>query len=142
MALLHTWRVTSSAPNQTFWDRLEEASADVGLPSGLSDIARELDIWPSAVQKWRDGINFPAKKNLIVLAKNRGVNLEWLETGRGPKQAEGAMDAATRELLSIWNKLPQDAQERLLHAARYEKTVTAPNDPPAKAGTPPSRTSL
>jgi hypothetical protein len=78
MPLLHTWGVKESAPSQTFWDRLEEASNDVGLPSGLSDIARELDIWPSAVQKWRDGINFPAKKNLIVLAKNRGVNLEWL----------------------------------------------------------------
>lgn len=108
---------------QTFWDRLEEASEDVGLPYGLSDIARELDLWPSAVQKWRDGVNYPGQKNLITLAMHRGVNTEWLKTGRGPKFAEGSMDAETRELLQIWTKLPVEAQERLLRAARYEKTV-------------------
>lgn len=125
--LVQNWCVTSGTNNQTFWDRLEEASRDVGLPCGLSDIGRELDIWPSAVQKWRDDVNFPAKKNLITLAQNRGVNVEWLETGRGPKLAEGAMDAATRELLSIWTKLSQDAQDRLLNAARYERTANPGN---------------
>jgi hypothetical protein len=36
------------------------------------------------------------------------------------------MDAATRELLSIWTKLPADAQQRLLIAAQYEKKVLRP----------------
>lgn len=123
--MLQTLRV-HKAPTQTFWDRLEEASRDVGLPSGLSDIGRELDVWPSAVQKWRDGTSLPAQKNLIKLAQTRGVNVEWLLTGRGPKLSENAMDASTRELLSIWTKLPKDAQERLLRAAQYEKAVTPP----------------
>lgn len=111
-----TFRVPKDTPT-TFWDRLEESSSDVGLPCGLSDIGRELDLWPSAVQKWRDDVALPAKKNILTLAKNRGVNVEWLWTGRGPKLAESGMDAATRELLSIWNTLLPDAQERQIGRA-------------------------
>lgn len=118
-----TARVLENA-HETFWERLEEASRDVGLPCGLSDIGRELDIWPSAVQKWRDGLNYPGQSNLITLALSRGVNTEWLKTGRGPKQAESAMDANTREFLRIWTSLSIEAQQRLLGAARYEKAVT------------------
>ena len=138
--MFHT-SAMAKAPQETFWDRLEEASQDVGLPCGLSDIGRELDIWPSAVQKWRDGEGLPGQRNMIALATHRGINTEWLKTGRGPKLSEAAMDAATRELLSIWTKLDKGAQERLLAAAKYEKTVTPPADdrgtsPPAA----PSRT--
>lgn len=125
--MLQTARVLEDA-HRSFWDRLEEASRDVGLPCGLSDIGRELDIWPSAVQKWRDGVNYPGQSNLITLARNRGVNTEWLLTGRGPKQAESAMDSNTREFLLIWTSLPPEAQARLLGAARYEKAVTTSND--------------
>ena len=132
--MLQTHWVNEPDHPQTLWDRLEEASADIGLPCGLSDVGRELDIWPSAVQKWRDGLNYPAKKNLITLAQNRGINVEWLETGRGQKLAEGAMDAATRELLSIWTKLPKEARERLLAAAQYEKRAQPePTSPPPAA---------
>lgn len=131
--MLHTSAMVK-APQEMFWDRLEEASQDVGLPCGLSDIGRELDIWPSAVQKWRDGDGLPGQRNLIKLAMNRGVNTEWLKTGRGPKLSEDAMDAATRELLKIWTKLDKDAQERLLKAANYEKTIASP------AGESPSTT--
>jgi transcriptional regulator with XRE-family HTH domain len=136
--MLHTAQVTNRHPPHTFWDRLEEASRDVGLPSGLSDIGRELDVWPSAVQKWRDGTALPAQKNLIALAQTRGVNVEWLLTGRGPKLSEKEMDAATRELLAIWTKLDKQAQERLLTAAKYEKAVNTPPspEPPQK---PPQR---
>lgn len=125
-------------PQQTFWDRLEEASRDIGLPFGLSDIGRELDMWPSAIKKWRDGDGLPAQKTQVVLAKNRGVNVEWLLTGRGPKLSEDAMDAATRELLSVWTKLDNDAQQRILAAARYEKRAREPSDnaPPPPAPTP------
>lgn len=124
--MLQTARVMESTPDNGFWDRLVQASQDVGLPCGFADIGRELDIWPSAVQKWRDGINYPARTRLQILARNRGVNVEWLETGRGEKLSRGAMDAATRELLSIWTKLDQDAQQRILNAAKYEKINAAP----------------
>lgn len=124
--VLQTCRVAQDPP-ESFWDRLEEASQDVGLPCGLSDVARELDLWPSAVQKWRDGVSLPYEKNLIALALNRGVNTEWLKTGRGDKLAESEMDAATRELLAILRELEPAARERLLHAARYEKAVSAPS---------------
>lgn len=137
--MAQTQRVPDDTPTTSFWDRLQEASRDVGLDCGLSDIGRELDVWPSAVQKWQDGVGLPAQKNLITLAVNRGVNTEWLKTGRGPKHAESAMDAATRELLSIWTKLPREAQERLLGAARYEKTITPPppqSSPTAANGQP------
>lgn len=136
MPLAHTLRVETDA-TETFWDRLEEASRDIGLPCGLSDIARELDIWPSAVQKWRDGDSLPYQKNLIALALVRGVNTEWLKTGRGDKLAEGKMDAGTRELLSIWTKLPEGAQTRLLNAARYERSAAnpAPQSPPNQVPT-------
>jgi hypothetical protein len=133
--VVQTAWVPDDTPTTSFWERLQEASRDVGLPCSLSDIGRELEIWPSAVQKWQDGIGLPAQKNLITLAMNRGVNTEWLKTGRGLKYAESAMDAATRELLQIWTKLPSEAQQRLLGAARYEKAVTTPppSEPPATA---------
>lgn len=141
--MLHT-SAMAKAPAETFWDRLEESSQDIGLPCGLSDIGRELDVWPSAVQKWRDGVGLPGQRNLIKLAMNRGVNTEWLKTGRGPKLSEDAMDAATREFLKIWTKLDKDAQERLLSAARYEKSARQPppESPPAqppRRPQPPSR---
>lgn len=123
-----TQRVTDDTPTTTFWERLQEASRDVGLPCGLSDIGRELDVWPSAVQKWQDGVGLPAQKNLNTLAINRGVNTEWLKTGRGKQYAESAMDAATRELLKIWTTLSAEAQDRLLEGARYEKRI-APSPP-------------
>lgn len=122
--MYHTAAVSIPPKDQSeFWDRLEEASRDVGLPCGLSDIGRELDLWPSAVQKWRDGLNYPGQKNLNQLAINRGVNTEWLKTGRGPKLAEGAMDSNTREFLKLWTSLPPEARDRLLGAARYESAV-------------------
>lgn len=139
--LCHTARMEVA---QTFWERLEEASRDVGLPSGLSDIGRELDIWPSAVKKWRDGLGLPGEKNIIDLAMHRGVNVEWLKTGRGQKLAEGAMDQGTRELLKLWQGLPDEARARLLSAARYEGTVnpppltTPPNSPARRASDKPS----
>ena len=137
---MQTQRVPDDTPTTSFWERLQEASRDVGLHCGLSDIGRELDVWPSAVQKWQDGVGLPAQKNLITLAINRGVNTEWLKTGRGSKYAESAMDAATRELLTIWTKLPREAQERLLGAARYEKNISPPpaGEPPVASATQPS----
>lgn len=122
---MHHTAAVSKPPQDSsgFWDRLEESSRDVGLPCGLSDIGRELDLWPSAVQKWRDGLNYPGQKNLNQLAINRGVNTEWLKTGRGPKLAEGAMDANTREFLKLWTSLSPEARDRLLGAARYEQAV-------------------
>lgn len=136
--MLQTARVTELPPQSSFWDRLIEASRDVGLPYGFADIGRELDIWPSAVQKWRDGVNFPARTRLQILASNRGVNVEWLETGRGEKLSRGAMDAATRELLSIWTKLTPDAQARLLHAAQYERNAAKQEENQQKTPTPPA----
>lgn len=133
--MLHT-SAMAKAPQELFWDRLEESSRDIGLPYGLSDIGRELDVWPSAVQKWRDGEGLPGQKNLIALAVNRGVNTEWLKTGRGPKLSEDAMDAATREFLSIWTKLDKDARDRLLKAANYEKKVSGPTDTTPSPATP------
>lgn len=130
---MHTQRVPDDTHTTSFWERLQEASRDIGLPCGLSDIGRELDVWPSAVQKWQDGVGLPAQKNLITLAINRGINTEWLKTGRGSKYAESAMDSATRELLSIWTKLGREAQDRLLGAARYEKNIS-----PAPAGQSPA----
>lgn len=131
--VLQTYWVADTTPKD-FWDRLEESSTDVKIPCGLSDIGRELDLWPSAVQKWRDGVSLPSRNNMITLAKHRGVNLEWLWTGRGPKLAESEMDANTRELLTLWNLLPEDAQKRLLDAARYETRVApSPSEPAAPA---------
>lgn len=121
--LCHTAHMETA---RTFWNRLEEASYDVGLPCGLSDIGRELDLWPSAIQKWRDGVNLPGQRNLIELAKNRGVNTEWLLTGRGQKLAESSMDLGTRELLKLWQSLDDAARERLLNAARYEGIQAPP----------------
>lgn len=138
--VLQTLRVDLDDTPASFWDRLESASQAVGLSYGLSDIGRELDVWPSAVQKWRDGVSLPSRTNMIALARNRGVNLEWLWTGRGPRLAENEMDASTREFLAIWNALPREARDRLLGAARYEKNVSLPSPSDQSPDPDPKRT--
>lgn len=107
-----------------FWDRLTEASREQGLDHTPSAIARELDVWPSAVTKWMAGTGLPTKKHLVALALARGINTEWLLSGQGEKYAK-KVDPISSELYEIWAQLPETPRRRLLAAARYELTLLA-----------------
>lgn len=118
------YRFVTKARTLGFWARLVEASREQGLDYSPSAIARELDVWPSAVTKWMAGTGLPTKKHLVALAIARGLNTEWLLSGQGEKYAKKA-DAVSSELYEIWARLPDAPRRRLLAAARYELTLLA-----------------
>lgn len=103
----------------SFWERLQKASEFSGVSSDPTDIAKELDIWPSAVTKYIDG-GYPSKKNINRLAIKRKVRSEWLLSGQGEMVAEEALDEETLELLRLWRVLDDSAKQRMLISLRHE----------------------
>jgi len=118
--VLHNHLVDTPKQIREFWGRLLEASNDAKLPVTFAAIARELDIWPSAVQKWREGLNYPEQKHSLILARNRGVSHAWLMENKGPKRSK-PLDDATKRLLEVLHDLDDTARQRLLNAAEYEE---------------------
>jgi transcriptional regulator with XRE-family HTH domain len=107
------------SPADGFWQRLREASDFSGIPCEPGDIAKELDIWPSAVTKYIEG-KFPSKKNINKLAIRRKVRSEWLLSGQGEMVAEEALDEETLEALKLWRQLDDSARQRILISLRHE----------------------
>lgn len=87
------------------------------------DVAKELDIWPSAVTKYING-GYPSKKNINKLAIIRKVRSEWLLSGQGEMVAEEALDEETLELLRLWRLLDESAKQRMLVSLRHEFNST------------------
>lgn len=106
----------------SFWNRLCEVSREKGLEPSPAGIARELDIWPSAVTKWVAGTGLPTQQRLVQLAVRRGVHTEWLLSGQGEKYVRPA-DPVSRDMWELWAQLKETPRRRLLSAARYELSI-------------------
>jgi transcriptional regulator with XRE-family HTH domain len=62
-------------------------------------LARSLGVTTSAVGHWeRPKGHQPSSENLIEIAKNLSVNLEWLAVGRGTMLADDTLGADTFSL--------------------------------------------
>lgn len=107
----------------SFWERLQKASEFAGVSCDPTDIAKELDVWPSAVTKYIDG-GFPSKENINKLAIFRKVRSEWLLSGQGEMVAEEALDDDTLEALKLWRQLDDQAKQRILISLRHELNAT------------------
>lgn len=71
-----------------FVARLNEACDEANLPAygRQSQIARALQIDPTAVKKWFHGIGHPSITHGNSLCDFLGIHLNWLYQGKGPKR--------------------------------------------------------
>jgi hypothetical protein len=73
---------------ESFAGRLHEALADQGREERgraayLAKIGR---VSSTAAGKWLSGESLPGMENVVLVATELGVCVEWLLTGRGPKK--------------------------------------------------------
>ena len=69
---------------KTIFDRIIEARKSAGKEITQISIAKDLGIFQSAVGKWKAGKG-ASHTHMLRIAKSTGVCVEWLYTGRGPK---------------------------------------------------------
>lgn len=70
-------------------ERIREAIGEESVAS----FSRRCDIGDSTIRKYLDGA-LPNSINLVAIADAANVNIEWLATGRGPKQRGASVSAA------------------------------------------------
>jgi transcriptional regulator with XRE-family HTH domain len=77
-----------------FASRLREVIDAYGSASGL---AKAIDRSEGAVRKWLRGESEPNVTDLRSVCETTGINIEWLATGNGPREAPpgGVQDAAS-----------------------------------------------
>ena len=98
------------------WKRVKDAYAHTGRET-QEEIAEALSIRQSAVSKWKRGMAIPTVANLVKIADQTGVRLEWLITGRGARSG-GESDP----LLTLLDSLDDDTRAEILAFARFRST--------------------
>lgn len=101
-----------AAPYEDFADRLRKALDRAGFVQGrgrTSALADRYAVSRETARKWLTGLALPELPRIIELAKEFGVSLEWLATGRGP------VPLGVRESSSAYRRLT-DSEGRLLDA--------------------------
>lgn len=124
--------VTGDNDKSTEGEMLAERIRQVIVESGLSpaEISRRLGVTRAAVSGWCNGsVKNVRAKHLYALAKLTGIRAEWISLGTGakyqadepdkPEPAGGDMHLdyvsnRERDLLQIFRRLPQEAQEMLI----------------------------
>lgn len=117
-----------SAPTSDFWKRLSESRQAAGLSNDQEAIAKELDVWQSAVTKWKTGKGLPTLSKAIEIANKAGVCVDWLLTGRGQRNVGNTDDPRLAKLLSFWNQLPVEIAEEVLSFATFKRTTQKRED--------------
>lgn len=109
---------------KTFWERVVEALADMGIMEDQQTaVARLIKIKQPSVWEWTDG-GEPSMRNARVLAVELGVCVEWLLTGEGSKKPVPP-DPQAQELWIIWTRVPE-CREKILAYARFEASRAGP----------------
>lgn len=73
-------------------NRLRQARKLRGLKQ--ADLAHLVDSGPVVISQWETEAKKPSPRSVGALAQALGVRREWLETGEGPMQREGAAELA------------------------------------------------
>lgn len=96
------------------------------MPANPAYVAKLLGLNPSAVTKYKHG-SFPHRRNLNKLARHYGATSEWLGSGIGAMTTdeigEPMITDQEREVLRIWQSLPDNARARTLANLQYELRV-------------------
>jgi len=101
-----------AAPYEDFAQRLRKALDRTGFVPGrgrTGALANRCAVSRETARKWLTGLALPELSRIIALAKDLGINLEWLGTGRG------SMPLGVRETGAVYRRLT-DNEGRLLDA--------------------------
>ncbi len=66
-----------------FSERMTEIIEKEGV--SINSFAQKLGVSPPTISRWMKGEADPTRSNLIKLAEQTGINIEWLAIGSGPK---------------------------------------------------------
>lgn len=104
-----------------------------------SDVGKIFGVGQSAVTKWKTGKDTPSLPRAVEMATSYGVCVEWLLTGRGPKNPGGTPDVDLARLLEFWKDLPPEVKHDVVGYAVYKGTIKPPPLAPSVNGkTPPT----
>jgi transcriptional regulator with XRE-family HTH domain len=116
-----------------FWERLVEArrTHKPALPTTQESIAQELDVWQTAVSKWKtggdDGKAKPEPEKVELLAARAQVSFEWLYWGKGEMRPAPPIDPVAREVIERMSTLlSHDAKVQVLKAAVAQQELERP----------------
>ena len=118
-------------------ERIRQARRKAKLSQ--SQLAQKIKVQRSAVSNWESSSDvLPTMLNLIAIAKNCEVSLEWLGTGRGSMQLahDPAMDTPAvegdfveqedeREVLACFRAMPHRSRVLFLDLARTLQVTKA-----------------
>ena len=82
------------------------------------DVADNVDISPSCLTAWKNGVSKPSIDKVVAIADYLGVSLDYL-TGRDKYSPAYAEDE--RELLNIYSTLPTSGKVSIMTEAYRQK---------------------
>lgn len=77
-------------------ERFKERFAEALDKESIYAFAKRTGISESLIRKYLNGTSVPGLDNATLIARSLGVSLDWMTTGKGPKQWE-AQEQATQE---------------------------------------------
>lgn len=108
-----------------FSERLHKACDHAGLPRDrgrATELGKLVGVGYKGAGKWLNGDGMPDMGNATDLAKELGVNFEWLMTGRGmmtgEKRTGGALSRHEDAWVELLRQLPPSERTRFLEAVR------------------------
>ena len=106
-----------------FYDNFIRLCAEKGIPPTVAVV--EMGFQKSVATRWKKSI--PTDKNKKVVADYFGVSVdELLGEQKEKAPSEGSLTADQKDLLSIWDSIPQEKQA---DALRLLKVLSEPNKP-------------
>jgi hypothetical protein len=110
------------AGTSEFWRRLAEMVGKDFPANNQAAVGKLFSVGQSAVTKWKTGKDTPALPRAIEMAKEYGVCVEWLLTGRGPKHPGDTTDPALTRLLEFWQALSPATKNEVIEFAAFKRT--------------------
>lgn len=111
-----------------FSDRLNELLDARAFPAKgrgrQVELAKATGLSQKAVRKWLEGEGMPELTRLIDLATRFKCHVEWLASGRGPRDLEGASLEPLQRLMDRLSKA-DDATRQLVELALLESDKAA-----------------
>jgi len=115
-------------PPRTFWGRLKEALRDARKPTTQKYAATFAQVSQPSVSLWNKPNGVPELAKGISMATRLNVCVEWLYTGRGPKNPPIPNDEQLESRLSLWPRLDDEMKRDLVGYARL-RVKPADQDP-------------
>lgn len=112
-------------PTAGLADRLTELEQKVG---GKAKLARLAGLKPTTMQSWFSGAD-PSLSNFVRVALATGVNLYWLATGQGPRDAPDTF----RANLPLTDADYRRVEQAFAAVEEFAEIVTDPPSPSARA---------